>query len=291
MPLRFLKMHGLGNDFILLDGVSEPLPSADWATLSQLVNDRHTGIGGDGLILILKGDSAPIKMRMFNPDGSEAEMCGNGIRCVGKYVWEAGLWRGENVPVETAAGVLSLKLNIEGDRVASVTVDMGKVRTRRGEIPMQGAPEDEALSFEITVNGVSFHASAVSMGNPHCVIFVPDVHEIDIEQWGPKIETHPLFPERTNVHFAQVVSPKEIIQRTWERGAGKTLACGTGACAVQAVAHLTGRTENEALVHLPGGDLLITIKGDRTVLMTGPAEAVFEGVWETLYAAPERVLR
>ncbi|MCL6623244.1 MAG: diaminopimelate epimerase [Fimbriimonadales bacterium] len=291
MRLPFIKMHGLGNDFILVDGVSRELPAEDWSSLARLVNDRHRGIGGDGLILILKGESAPFKMRMFNPDGSEAEMCGNGIRCVGKYVWEAGLWRRENVPVETGAGLLDLKLNIEGNRVVSVTVDMGKVRTKRGEIPMQGPPEEEALSFELQVNGASFLAGGVSMGNPHCVIFVPDVEEVDLEEWGPKIETHPLFPERTNVHFAQVLSPREILQRTWERGAGKTLACGTGACAVQAVAYLTGRTEEEALIHLPGGDLFIAIKDDRTVLMTGPAEAVFEGVWETVYAAPERVLR
>lgn len=291
MPLPFIKMHGLGNDFIIVDGFSVSPPPLDWHALSKIINDRHEGIGGDGLILILRGDTTPVRMRMFNPDGSEAEMCGNGIRCVGKYVWEAGLYRKENLPVETGAGILELKLNVVGDRVESITVEMGKARTKRGEIPMQGNPEEEALSFDLNVNGDSFIASAVSMGNPHCVIFVPDVTQVELDYLGPKIETHPLFPERTNVHFAQVISRTEIVQRTWERGAGRTLACGTGACAVQVSAYLTGRTDCNALIHLPGGDLLIAVKDDRTVWMTGPAEAVFEGVWETAYAAPERVLR
>ncbi len=273
-------MHGLGNDFVVVDAVSEPPPSTEFGNLARRVSHRRLGIGGDGLILILPGEKAPFRMRMFNPDGSEAEMCGNGVRCVARFVRERGLTGLDTVPIETGAGLLDLYLALDGDRVTSVRVNMGPARTLRGEIPMQGPPGEEALAFEFEASGRRFVGTAVSMGNPHCVVFVPDADAVPLRSIGPEIEHHALFPQRVNVHFAQVVSPRELIQRTWERGAGATPACGTGACACLAAAFLNGLTDRRATVHLPGGDLEIEMAEDRTVYMTGPAEAVFEGVWE-----------
>lgn len=264
-------MQGCGNDFILVDAI-ESLPSQGLPELSREINDRRYGVGGDGLILVLRGDNAPFRMRMFNPDGSEAEMCGNGIRCFAKYVRERGLIEGGAVPVETGAGLLNLEFVDD-----LVRVNMGKARILRGEIPMAGAAQETAAAFQIDIDSQTFTATAVSMGNPHCVVFLDDVAAVPLEDWGPQVETNKLFPNRTNVHFAQVVSPTEIIQRTWERGAGATLACGTGACAVAVAGALNGKTERTATVHLPGGDLKIEYTEDGTVFMSGPAEFVFDG--------------
>lgn len=269
--LAFTKMQGCGNDFILVDAI-ESLPSQGLPELSREINDRRYGVGGDGLILVLRGDNAPFRMRMFNPDGSEAEMCGNGIRCFAKYVRERGLIEGGAVPVETGAGLLNLEFVDD-----LVRVNMGKARILRGEIPMAGAAQETAAAFQIDIDSQTFTATAVSMGNPHCVVFLDDVAAVPLEDWGPQVETNKLFPNRTNVHFAQVVSPTEIIQRTWERGAGATLACGTGACAVAVAGALNGKTERTATVHLPGGDLKIEYTEDGTVFMSGPAEFVFDG--------------
>jgi diaminopimelate epimerase len=275
MTLEFTKMHGLGNDFVVVDAVRKSW-SFDASSASQKVNDRRFGIGGDGLILIEKGNSLPFRMRMFNPDGSEAEMCGNGIRCVAKYIHDEGLFPDNPIPIETGAGNLSLQL-LGGDEIR---VDMGKERHLRGDIPMTGDPATPAVGFDLEAVGRRLRAVAVNMGNPHCIVFVDDVSSVPLEDWGLAIENHEMFPSRTNVHFVQVLSPNELRMRTWERGAGATLACGTGACAVGVAAELSGVSGNEVLIHLPGGDLRIEIAEDRTVFMTGPAAYVYKGEFE-----------
>lgn len=279
--LRFTKMHGIGNDFILIDGVSEPLPPADFAKLSKQLNDRKMWIGGDGLILVSKGEADHLKMRMFNPDGSEAEMCGNGIRCVAKLARTRKLSDANPIPIETGAGLLQLETLDSGacGTIDAVRVDMGLAGILRTNIPMTGAPDEQATNFELSFADQTVRATAVSMGNPHCVIFVENAEQVPIEKWGPIIETHALFPNRTNVHFVQVNSATELTMRTWERGAGVTLACGTGACGVLVAAFLNGKAERKAKVHLPGGDLEIEYCENGRVFMTGPAETVFEGVW------------
>jgi diaminopimelate epimerase len=273
LNLAFTKMHGCGNDFVMVDSINQPLPP-DVPQLARALNDRRLGVGGDGLILVLKGDSAPFRMRMFNPDGTEAEMCGNGIRCFAKYVREHGLTSEAVIPVETGAGLLELTAIDD-----QVRVNMGVARYKRGDIPMTGDSTQDAVGFIVSAGGTDLKCTAVNMGNPHCVTFVEEAASVPLEVWGPQIEANPLFPNRTNVHFAQVVSRNEIIQRTWERGAGVTLACGTGACAVAVAACLNGLAERRVLMHLPGGDLTIEYEESGTVLMSGPAVAVFEGVW------------
>jgi diaminopimelate epimerase len=275
MTLQFTKMHGLGNDFIVVDAVRN-VWSFDTAAASVKVNDRRFGIGGDGLIMVEKGASLPFRMRMFNPDGSEAEMCGNGIRCVARYIHDQGLFAENPIPIETGAGNLSLQL-MEDEHVR---VDMGKERHMRGDIPMAGDPAAPAVGFDLEVAGRRLRAVAVSMGNPHCIVFVDDVSSVPLEVWGPAIECHEMFPNRTNAHFVQVVSDNELRMITWERGAGATLACGTGACAVGVAAELTGVAGKDVLIHLPGGDLRIEIAEDRTVFMTGPAAYVYKGEFE-----------
>jgi diaminopimelate epimerase len=213
---------------------------------------------------------------MYNPDGSEAEMCGNGIRCVAKYIRDQGLFQDHPLPIETGAGVLLLKTLEDGN----ITVDMGKERHLRRDIPMKGNSAEPAIGFDIDVVGRTLRAIAVNVGNPHCIVFVDDVNAVPLEVWGPAIEGHDLFPERTNVHFVQVISREELRMRTWERGAGATLACGTGACAVGVAAELSGATANQVLIHLPGGDLQIQISEDRTVFMSGPAAYVFQGEFQ-----------
>lgn len=274
MAIEFTKMQGCGNDFIMVDAIRYPAPSG-LEELAKEVNDRRFGIGGDGLILVMKGKTAPFMMRMFNPDGSESEMCGNGIRCFAKYVREKGLTELAAIPVETGAGLL--QLSFEGD---DVRVDMGKARLLRGEIPMTGEPNEVAKGFQFEAAGQAFTGTCVNMGNPHCVVFVPDAAAVPLDDWGPAVKNHPLFPNKINAHFVQVVSPTELIQRTWERGAGATLACGTGACASLVAAFTNGLAERKATVHLPGGDLTIEYMEDGTVLMTGPAVTVFDGVWK-----------
>ena len=268
-------MHGLGNDFIVVDLVRNSI-DFDAVAVSQRTNDRRLGIGGDGLILIERGSSAPFRMRMYNPDGSEAEMCGNGIRCVAKFIQDEGLSKENPLPIETGAGLLSLDCMPDGQ----VRVNMGKERHLRGDVPMTGNPSEPAVGFEIEVNDRMLRAIGVSMGNPHCVVFVDDVSPVPLEEWGPAIETHAMFPNRTNVHFVQVVSTDQLKMRTWERGAGATLACGTGACAVGVAAEISGAAGKNSLIHLPGGDLQIEISEDRTVFMTGPASYVFQGEFQ-----------
>jgi len=276
--VRFVKMHGAGNDYVYIDGFRQTVDDpARWA---RVLSDRHFGVGGDGLILILPSACADVRMRMFNVDGSEAEMCGNGVRCVAKYAFEQGLTQHNPLTVETGAGVLELTL-LPGasGRIERVRVNMGEPRLTWAEIPMAGAG-DEAVRVPLEVAGQSFEVTCVSMGNPHCVLYVDDIDQFPLHEIGPLIEHHPLFPRRTNVECVQVLSPGEVRQRTWERGCGETLACGTGACAVTVAGVLTGRTGPQLLNHLRGGDLELEWSGSGPVWMTGPAVQVFEGVYE-----------
>jgi diaminopimelate epimerase len=286
-------MHGIGNDYVYVDLFKEKVP--DPVALAVAVSDRHFGIGSDGLILIgapseasaKEGLRADVSMRVFNADGSEAQMCGNGIRCVAKYAYEHKLAKSETVRVETASGVKSVRVHVENGRVTRARVDMGEPRLLRRDIPMTGPANEPCVDAVLQVERAlrpnsgqaEFLATCVSMGNPHCVIFVPDVQAVPLERIGPAIERHEAFPERTNVHFAQVVRPDEVIMRTWERGSGITLACGSGASAVCVAGALTGRTGRKLLAHLPGGDLDLEFSADNHVFMTGPATEVFTGEW------------
>ena len=277
--MKFVKMHGAGNDYVYINGFEEKV--GDPAGLAVAVSDRHFGIGSDGLILILPSQVADIRMQMFNADGSEAEMCGNGVRCVAKYAYEHGLVSGKEIAVETGAGILALQLLINaGNRVDKVRVNMGKPRLTRREIPMTGAPDEQAVAVQLPILDRTFQITCVSMGNPHCIIFVDQVADFPVTKYGPAIEHHPLFPKRTNVEFVEVVSAGEVRQRTWERGAGETLACGTGASAVTVAGVLTGRTGRKLINHLTGGDLEMEWAPTGDIYMTGPAVQVFAGEYD-----------
>jgi diaminopimelate epimerase len=286
--MRFAKMHGIGNDYVYVNGFEQTV--SDPVDVAKKVSDRHFGIGSDGLILILPSDKADVRMRMFNADGSESEMCGNGIRCVAKYAFDHKITQSNPMTVETGAGVLRLSLDVEKDKVQSVTVDMGEPILELDKIPVkQGAAGRNALfkkvrehvyGLAMEIDGKVVEATFVSMGNPHATIYVDDVAEIDLEEWGPRLENYAAFPKRINVHFVQVLGDDEVVMRTWERGSGITLACGTGACAVAVSGVLTGKTERRLLAHLPGGDLLLEwIEDDNHVYMTGGATEVFTGEW------------
>jgi len=283
VPLLFAKMHGLGNDFVVigaLDGM--PLREGELSEFTRFVCDRHFGVGADGVIWILPSEEADFKMRIFNPDGSEAEMCGNGIRCAAKWFYDRDYAKGETIRVETLAGLKTVWVQAKEGKAVAVTVDMGEPIFNPAQIPTTLGNDREAIEVLLTVDGAeTFTVSAVSMGNPHCVVFVSDVDNFPVELVGPKIERHPAFPQRTNVEFVQVVSSNELRVRVWERGAGLTLACGTGACASLVIAAKTGRAERKAKVHLPGGALTIEWRDDSRVYMTGPAVEVFRGelVW------------
>jgi len=274
--MQFTKMQGTGNDYVYVDTFDRPL-AGDPGVLARAVSDRHFGVGSDGLILIGPSDRADARMRMFNADGSESEMCGNGLRCVAKYIHDHGIAPRPRVTVETGRGVLTLDLKIVGGRAERVRVDMGPPILRAGAIPttLEGDPPvDRPLA------GLDLAVTAVSMGNPHAVAFVGRVAEFPLEAVGPRVETHPAFPRRVNFHAVEVVGPGEVVMRTWERGTGVTLACGTGACAVAVAGVLSGRTGRKLLAHLPGGDLELEWPADDApVFMTGPAVEVFHGEW------------
>jgi len=274
--MKFTKMHGAGNDYVYVNGFEERVD--DPARAARLVSDRNFGVGSDGLILILPSEVADVRMRMFNADGSEAEMCGNGIRCVAKYAYERGLARKTQLAIETGNGVRRVELLTDGaDKVDRVRVGMGAPKLLRGEIPMGGPADHQAVDFELEVGERIVRATCVSMGNPHCVVYVDDVEAFPVREVGPRIEHHPLFPKRINVEFVQLLGPGEVRQRTWERGAGETLACGTGASAVTVAGVLTGRTERKIVNHLRGGDLELEWLEGGEVLMTGPAVEVYNG--------------
>jgi diaminopimelate epimerase len=246
--------------------------------LAQRVSNRNFGIGSDGLILIMPSSQADLKMRMFNPDGSEGEMCGNGIRCVAKYAYDHGLVDRLQIEIETGNGVLPLELFAgESGRVERVKVNMGPPKLNRGDLPMIGPADGQAIAVKLLLEQGEVEVTCVSMGNPHCVIFVDDVENCQLETLGPLIENHAWFPNRINVEFVQVVSRNEVIQRTWERGAGETLACGTGASAVTVAGVLNGYTERQIVNHLRGGDLQLEWQEGGPVMMIGPAVEVFSG--------------
>jgi diaminopimelate epimerase len=275
--MHFTKMHGLGNDYIYVNGFEEQL--ADPSAVARAVSDRHFGIGGDGLILILPSTQADFRMRMFNADGSEAQMCGNGIRCLAKYVYDHRLTRQTTIQVETLAGILALQLFVHHGTVDKVRVKMGEPRLQRAQIPMQG-PSGQVLKEPLQVDGKTFEVTAVSMGNPHCIVFVDDPETFAVEHWGPRFERHAAFPEGVNTEFVRVVDTKTFHMRVWERGSGETLACGTGAAAVAVACHLNGRTGRQVTAHLRGGLLeLEWNEQDNQVYMTGPAVEVFSGQW------------
>ena len=281
--MRFTKMQGIGNDYVYVDCV-RGAPPRDPAALSRAISDRHFGVGADGLILICPSERGDARMRMFNADGSEAEMCGNGLRCVAKYVYDHGIARKPQLAIETGRGVLTIDLEITNDRVSRATVNMGEPILKSSAIPTTLAG-DPPVNTPLTVDGMTFPITGVSMGNPHAVAYVEDSwfgnpDPDPVVAFGRKIEHHATFPRRTNVHFVKVHSPTEVTMRTWERGSGITLACGTGACAVCVAGVLTGRTQRKILAHLPGGDLeLHWSEADNCVYKTGPATEVFTGEW------------
>src|SRR6185437_14141638 len=284
--MRFTKMHGIGNDYVYIDCLRQPIP-ADPAALARAVSPRNFAIGADGLILICPSTKADARMRMFNADGSEAEMCGNGLRCVAKFIYDHGIARKPKLAIETGRGILTVDVKVKNDKVSHVTVNMGEPILKSAEIPTT-LPGDPPVNAPLRIGSVIFNATCVSMGNPHCVIFEekPEDKLLDeadydvVRECGPLIETDSHFPQRTNVHFVKVHSPAEVTMRTWERGSGITLACGTGACAVCVAGVLNGRTGRKILAHLPGGDLeLEWSAADNCVSMTGPATEVFSGEW------------
>jgi len=284
---EFTKLHGLGNDYIYLNAFTEQIEEYDLAELARILSDRHFGVGGDGIILIMPSESADFRMRILNSDGSEAEMCGNGIRGLAKYVYEQGMTDTTTITVETGAGVLRVALTVQDDLVAAATVDMGIPRLDRSEIPMLGEPANEpVIDQPLEVNGDRFNITCVSMGNPHCVIFVDDVDHFTVTDIGPLIENHQLFPERINVEFVTVLDREHIRMRVWERGAGETLACGTGAAASVVAGMLTDRTDRQVQVELLGGPLRIEWLEDEHIFMTGPVTEVFTGRLNEQLIAP-----
>jgi len=276
--MKFTKMHGAGNDYVYVNAFEESLP-ADLPALSVAMSHRHFGIGADGLIVIHPSDVADARMQMFNADGSESEMCGNGIRCVAKHVYDHGICRNESLKIETGAGVLSLEAEVTDGKVERVRVDMGEPILEAVQIPT-GFDDSPVVNQSLEIDGQTFEVTCVSMGNPHCVIYVEQATDELVLGVGPKIENHPVFPARVNVEFIEVKSVSEVSQRTWERGSGETWACGTGASAVCVAGVLTGRTQRRIQNHLLGGDLELYWDEDSNhVFMTGPATEVYSGDW------------
>ena len=276
--MKFTKMQGLGNDYVYVNCFKEKIE--DPSALAVRISDRHFGIGSDGLITIGPSDIADFRMRIYNADGSEAEMCGNGIRCVAKYVYDHKMTDKKEITIETGAGVKTLQLTVADGKVLLVRVDMGEPILKPDLIPVDASGE-QVVDAPIEVEGREWKMTCVSMGNPHAVIFVEDTEHFELEKYGPEFEHHPRFPKRTNTEFVHVISPTEASMRVWERGSGETLACGTGACATAVACILNGLTEEKVTVKLLGGDLEIEWDREKNkVFMTGPAKVVFDGVWE-----------
>lgn len=273
--MQFSKLQATGNDFVLIDCFKEKLDDVPLDVLARNICDRRFGVGADGLLLLLPSKVANFRMRIFNADGTEAEMCGNGIRCFALYVYEHGLWEEKHIDIETLAGVKRVKLFVSGKKVEKVRVGMGHPIFQPESIPIKG--KDNPLNMTLRAGGRRWEVSALSMGNPHCVLIVDNVDEFPVEKIGPEIEKHPLFPNRTNVEFVEVINRDELKVRVWERGVGETLACGTGACASLVVASLKGLTNRSARLHLRGGELFVEWLENGEVFLTGPAEEVFEG--------------
>lgn len=274
--MNFTKMEGLGNDFIMLNGLKENIPS-DLAAFSQKYCDRHFGIGADGVIVIWQSDIADIKMQIINSDGSEAEVCGNGIRCFAKYLYDQKIIEKKKMTVETLAGIIIPEIiTDENDQVLAVEVDMGEPILKGEMIPTVFQTE-QVVNQPIKIGGREFYITAVSMGNPHCVVFTDDLTDENLQKWGPMIERSEYFPKKTNVEFVKVLNEREAQMRVWERGAAVTLACGTGACATLTAGILNKKFNKEITLHLDGGDLLLRFNDNGHVFMRGPAKTVFEG--------------
>ena len=273
--MKFTKMHGIGNDYVYVNCFKEEVPDPSQTAIK--VSDRHFGIGSDGLILIKPSDVADGKMEMYNADGSQGAMCGNGIRCVAKYMYDYGLTDKTSISVETKSGIKYLDLTVENGKVSTVKVNMGAPILKAADIPVL-CDTEQMIDQPVTVDGKEWKMTCVSMGNPHAITYIEDVKNLDIEKIGPKFENHPIFPDRVNTEFVKVIDRKTVEMRVWERGSGETLACGTGACATAVACILNGLTEDEVTVKLLGGDL--TIFWDRKenlVYMTGSATTVFDG--------------
>ncbi len=273
--MKFTKMQGLGNDYVYVNCMEKEIE--DPSGLAKQVSDRHYGVGSDGLILICPSEHADFEMKMYNADGSRGEMCGNGIRCVGKYVYDYGLTDQTEISVETLGGIKYLSLMVENGKVSQVKVDMGSPIFVPEQIPVKAGKLD-AVDVPIDVDGKEYRMTCISMGNPHAVVYMDEIKELEIEKIGPKFEHHPCFPNRVNTEFAHVLNRQTVEMRVWERGSGETLACGTGACAVAVASMVNGLTDDSVTVRLLGGDLKIEWDREKNVVyMTGPASVVFDG--------------
>jgi len=275
--MKFTRMHGAGNDYVYVN-CFEPVELGDVAQTARLISDRHFGVGGDGLVLIGPSDQADARMRMYNADGSEAEMCGNAVRCVAKFIHDRGIVPKDELTIETGRGVLTLQCFSDNGKIDRVRVNMAEPILHSAAIPTE-LPGDPPVNASLQVSGRTLEVTCVSMGNPHAVTFVDEVNDDWVLNVGPQIEVHDAFPRKTNAEFIQVVSPREIIMRVWERGSGETLACGTGACASVVAGVLAGHLERRAIVHLRGGDLEIEWAESGEVYMTGPATEICTGEW------------
>lgn len=277
MKFSFSKWHGLGNDFVIVNGLKENIDNYEKMAIE--VCHRHFGVGADGLVVILPSKIADFHMRIFNADGSEAEMCGNATRCVARYVYEYGLTNKEKITLETKAGIIKPELIFIEGILSTIRVDMGEPHLKRSEIPMIGN-EEKVVNELLTVDNSEYYITCVSMGNPHCILFVDDISAVDLAVIGSRIETSPAFPRKTNVEFVQVINKQKVRMRVWERGAGTTMACGTGACATVVATVLNGKTDRNAIVELDGGELRIEWGLDNHVYMSGPAIEVFRGEYQ-----------
>jgi diaminopimelate epimerase len=277
----FTKMHGLGNSYIYVNMFEETIPESLLSPLAVKVSNVNTGIGADGMILICPSEVAPVKMRIFNSDGSEGKNCGNGLRCVAKYAYEHGMVKERSFFIETLSGLVKAEVAVENGTVTNVTIDMGKPRLKRSEIPMIGPEAERVVAEPFEVDGQLYEITAVSMGNPHVIFYVDDINKAPVTTLGPIVEKDERFPEGVNVEFIEVVNDQELHFRVWERGSGVTQACGTGACAAVVASVLNGKTarNKETVVHLAGGDLIITWTDEGNVRMTGPAETICTGVY------------
>lgn len=273
--MQFTKWHGLGNDFVIVNGMKEHI--ADYHNKAIAVCDRNFGIGADGLVVILPSDIADFKMRIFNSDGSEADMCGNATRCVARYLYENKITNKKVITLDTLAGIITPELVFENNTLTTVKVDMGQPRLKPNEIPITDIVQDQVVNKPLEVDGETYHITCVSMGNPHCVIFVDDITKVNLSIIGPKIETHSLFPKKTNVEFLQILNRQTIRMRVWERGAGITKACGTGASAALVASVLNGYTDRQATIKLDGGDLFLEWSNNNHIYKSGPAVEVFRG--------------
>lgn len=275
MRFDFSKWQGAGNDFVIVNGFKNKI--IDYAQAAIEVCDRHFGIGADGLVIILPSQKADFEMRIFNADGSEAEMCGNVTRCVAKYVYKQNLTTKTRIAIETKAGIIKPELIMKNNQIDIVRVNMGEPRLKATGIPVSGFKEQQVINIPLSIGMITYNITCVSMGNPHCVIFVEDITKINLEEIGPLIENHPMFPKKTNVEFAEIKDKEYIRMRVWERGAAITMACGTGSCATLVAAVLNHKANRKAVLSLDGGELFIEWAEDNCVYMTGPAEEVFMG--------------